>query len=188
MSTTADLTSRHAKYHVALIGGREIEKPSPKKLHSLIERYLILALSRLLPARYIVAPELNILTGGRTADGRREYVVPDLVVVDRQARYEDGDLAEPPLWAVEILSPGQTIGDLFIRAERLLKLGTPLVWVIWPERRKAWEYSARAASLFELEESTKTLVGTGVEMEIRLDEMWADMDRRYTASPSQAGS
>jgi len=177
MSTAYDLASGHAKYHVELIDGREIEKPLPKKLHSLIERYLILALSRLLPSRYIVAPELNVLTGGLTTDGRREYVVPDLVVVDRQAKYEDGDLAEPPLWAVEILSPGQTIGDLFIRAERLLKLGTPLVWVIWPERRKAWEYSARTASLFDLEESTRTLAGTGVELEIRLDEMWTDMDQ-----------
>lgn len=50
------------------------------------------------------------------------------------------------------------------------------MWVIWPERRKAWEYSARTASLFELEESTKRLSGSGVEMEIRIDEMWADMD------------
>jgi Uma2 family endonuclease len=176
MSTTYDLTSSHAKYHIELIDGRETEKPLPKKLHSLVERYLIVALSRLLPARCIVAPELNVLTGGRTTDGRREYVVPDLVVVDRHAKYEDGDLAEPPLWAVEILSPGQTIGDLFIRAERLLKLGTPMVWVIWPERRKAWEYSVRITSLFELEESNKTLAGVGMELEIQLDEMWADMD------------
>ena len=33
---------------------------------------------------------------------------------------------ELPLWGVEIYTPGQIIGDLFVRAARLLKLGCPL--------------------------------------------------------------
>jgi Uma2 family endonuclease len=89
-----------------------------------------------LPEPYLALTELNVLTGQCTADGRHEYVVPDVVIVNRNAKYEDGSLEEPPIWAVEILSPGHTIGELFIRAKRILKLGTPLVWVIWPEKRK----------------------------------------------------
>jgi Uma2 family endonuclease len=172
MSATAgDLISRH-EYHVELIDGREIEKPLPKKLHFFIQLYLIQALGRLLPPRYAAGPELNVLTGGRTKDGRREYVVPDVVVVGLDSKYEDGDLAEPPILAVEILSPGQTIGEMFIRAERLLKLGTPLVWVVWPEKRKAWEYSAHPSS-FELKEMTDAL--TVLEVEIKLVDMWASL-------------
>jgi Uma2 family endonuclease len=76
------------QYHVELIDGCEIEKPLPKKLHVFIQRFLILALARELPAQYRALPELNVLTGGRTADGRREYVVPDVVVVPRGAPYE----------------------------------------------------------------------------------------------------
>ncbi len=82
-------------YHVELVDGREIEKPVPKKWHILIQTYLILVLNRdLLSNEYQALPELNVLTGGRTADGRREYIIPDLVVAERSARYEDGDLAD----------------------------------------------------------------------------------------------
>lgn len=159
-------------YHVELIDGHEIPKPLPKKLHILIQRYLILALTAQLPRAYLAMPELNVLTGGRTPDGRREYVIPDLVVVSRSARYEDGDLAEAPLLGVEILSPGQTLGDLFVRAERLLKLGCPTVWVIWPDKRKAWEYGAG-----DLREASETLLSPALDfVHVSLAAMWAELD------------
>jgi Uma2 family endonuclease len=159
-------------YHVELINGREIEKPLPKKLHVYTQAYLIRKLGRELPPQYRALPELNVLTGGRTTEGRREYIVPDVTVVERSAKYEDGDLAEPPIWGVEILSPGQTIGDLFVRAERLLNLGCPLAWVIWPEKQRAWEYSA------DLEEQRTQLTGrlpSGEIIIIPLSEIWAEL-------------
>ena len=167
-------------YHVELVDGREIEKPLPKKWHILIQTYLTLAVNRdLLPNDSRAFPELNVLTGARTLDGRREYIIPDLVVTERSARYEDGDLAEAPLWGVEILSPGQTIGDLFVRAERLLKLGCPLVWVIWPEKRKAWEYSQ--ADLREVQDELSACLPAMARIEPRfvripLPEMWAELE------------
>ena len=57
-------------YHVELIDGREVQKPLPKKLHVLLRRYLIVALSLELPANYLALPELNLLTGGKTVDGK----------------------------------------------------------------------------------------------------------------------
>ena len=166
-------------YHVELIEGREVEKPVPKKLHILIQSYLIVALSRLLPSRFVTLPECNTLTGGKTADGRREYIVPNVVVVPRSARFEDGDLAEAPVLGVEILSPGQTIAELFGRADRLVKLGCRNVWVIWPEKRRAW-----AVGLDMLDEAGSTMVlrmaEGGEEAEhviIQLSEMWAELER-----------
>lgn len=166
--------------HIELIDGREIAKPLPKKLHILIQSYLIVALSKLLPGRYVALPECNTLTGAQTTDGRREYIVPDLVVVLRSARYEDGDLAQAPVLGVEILSPGQTIGELFTRAERLLKLGCPTVWVIWPEKRKAWEYGADLSLEEARSELTLPLPATEGEPEyvkIQVSDMWAELDR-----------
>ena len=159
-------------YHVELINGREVEKPLPKKLHVFVKAYLIRKLGREMSQQYRALPELNILTGGRTPEGRREYIVPDVTVTERNTKYEDGDLAEPPIWGVEILSPGQTIGDLFVRAERLLNLGCPLVWVIWPEKRKAWEYSTN------LEEQHTELTGrlpSGETITVPLSEVWAEL-------------
>lgn len=140
-------------YHVELIDGREVEKPLPKGSHILVQRFLILNLTRKLPTNILAMPELNVLTGGVTPEGRREYVVPDVTVVARSAKYENGDLAEPPIWGVKIISPGQTIGDLFVRAERLLNFGCPRVWGIWPEKQRVWEYSA------DLEEQRTQLTG-----------------------------
>ncbi len=159
-------------YHVELIDGREVEKPLPKKLHAFCETRLIVKLADRLPSHYIAGPELNVLTGNFTPEGHREYIVPDVVVVARSAKYEDGDLAEPPIWGVEILSPGQTIGDLFVRAERLLKLGCSLAWVIWPEKQRAWEYST------DLEEQHTQLTGRlpdGETIVIPLSEIWAEL-------------
>lgn len=162
------------QYHVELIDGQEVEKPLPKKLHSICQTHLLNRLNQVFEERYWAASELNILTGKHTSDGRREYIVPDVTVVAPGAKYEDGDLAEPPIWGVEILSPGQTIGDLFNRAERLLALGCPLVWVIWPEKRRAWEYRS------DLEEQSAELVGRlpdGEEIRVILAEMWAKLTR-----------
>ena len=186
MSTTMTRES----YLVELIAGREVEKPLPKKLHIWIQTYLIVKLSALLAERYMAMPELNVLTGGKTADGRREYIIPAVTVAPRSAAYSDGDLAEAPLLGVEILSPGQTIGDLFTRAERLLRLGCPMVWVVWPEKRKAWEYSmdpgrSAADRDYVLEEVQKQLTlrflsgeGEAVSVNIPVAEMWAELDKK----------
>ena len=84
-------------------------------------------------------------------------------------------MAKPPLWAIEILSPGQSIADLFGRAERLIKLRCPLVWVIWPERRKAWEY--RPGDLIEKYDTLLGELPDGTEVRVGLADMWEDMTR-----------
>ena len=132
-------------------------------------------MNRVFQRRYRAVSELNILTGGRTPDGRREYIVPDVTVMAPGMQYEDGNLAEPPLWGVEILSPGQTIDDLFVRAGRLLKLGSPLAWVIWPEKRQVWEY--RPGDLVEKHDALLAALPDGTEIRVELAEMWEEMMR-----------
>ena len=170
-----DSVLTQATYHVELIDGSEVEKPLPKELHAFIQMYLILALSRQMPPHYYPLPDLNVLTGGTMPDGRREYVVPDIVVAQRSGvSFLDGNLVETPALAVEILSPGQTIVDLFVRAERLLKLGCSIVWVIWPEKHRAWEYSKD--DLRECSAHLAALLQTGTSVNINLPDMWAEME------------
>ena len=163
------------QYHVELIDGREVEKPVPKKLHAICQTFLLEELNRAFRRQHRAMSELNVLTGGLTPEGRREYTVPDVTVVSPGMLYEEGDLAEPPRWAVEILAPGQSIADLFARAERLMKLRCPLVWVIWPERRKAWEY--RPGDLVEKYDALLGKLPDGAEVRVSLEEMWEDMLR-----------
>lgn len=163
------------QYHVELIDGREVEKPLPKHLHAMCQTFVAEELNHAFQRQYRAVSELNILTGGRTPEGRREYIVPDITVMAPGMRYEDGDLAESPLWAVEILSPGQTIDDVFVRAGRLLKLGCPLTWVIWPEKRQAWEY--RPNDLTEKFDALTGELPDGTQVRVELAEMWEEMNR-----------
>lgn len=138
----------------------------PKKHYWLIQSYLIVKLASLAGKRVRIGAEANVLCG-------EDRLVPDVIVVDRNARYLDGDLAEPPVLAVEILSPGQSIGTLFDKAYRLLKAGTPCCWVIWPENRQAW-----ICKLDGLEQAVECLQAALPEgsFQISLSEMWSELD------------
>jgi Uma2 family endonuclease len=153
-------------YHTELIDGREVEKPLPKNLHAFIQTFLAAVFSARLPRRYRAATELNVLCGP-------DRLVPDITVMERSARYESGDLADPPALAVEIMSPGQTLSDLLNKCERLHKAGTPECWVIWPEKRQAWTY---APGSFHEASKTLTVSLDPIAVEISLAEMWSELD------------
>ncbi|MGA8025761.1 MAG: Uma2 family endonuclease [Bryobacteraceae bacterium] len=154
-------------YHTELIDGVEVEKPLPKNLHAFIQTYLIAFLTQTLPKNYRVASELNVICG-------KDRLVPDVTVIERMARYEDGDLADSPLLAVEIMSPGQTFASLLDKCKRLLNTGTQTCWMIWPERREAWKLTNADA----LQEAVTTLGADLPHYKIRmpLTDLWAELD------------
>lgn len=158
-------------YHVERIDGREAQKSLPKKFHAIIQSYLVAVLSAALAKqRYQVLSELNVLCG----EDHRDRVIPDITVALRDAVYREGDLLDPAVLCIEILSPCQTLSNLFDRSERLLKAGTPLCWVIWPERRQAWTY---AQDDLRLAEGTLSAAMTdGNTIEVSLAEMWTELD------------
>jgi Uma2 family endonuclease len=155
-----------AAYHKELIDGREIEKPLPKKLHARVQAFLMRVLGLKVPRPYEALPELNVLCGN-------DRLVPDITIVDRSAHYEDGDLADQPAIAIEIMSPGQTFSNMVDKCERLHKAGTPQCWVIWPERRQAWIFTP--VSLDTAKEKLTAAIGDS-SIEVSLAEMWADLD------------
>ncbi len=154
-------------YHVERIDGHEVQKPLPKKKHFLIQSYLVWKLRNDLPTRYRVGSELNVLCGP-------DRLVPDVIVVERSARYQDDDLADPAILCVEIISPGQTLADPFDKAGHFLKAGTPLCWIIWPERRKAWMYSV--TDLEEAGTHLRASLPEGGMLEVELAAMWNELD------------
>lgn len=134
------------KYHVERIDGKEIEKPTPKKLHAFVMAALMAELFKQNVLDLMVLPALDVLVGNG------DWIVPDIVIARRDAKYDNGMLAEPPVLAVEIMSPGQTFGNLLDKCDRLHRAGTARCWVIWPEKRKAWHYFAN-----EIFEDVETL-------------------------------
>lgn len=154
-------------YHTELIDGHEVAKALPKDLHAFIQSFLLVRLAQQLPRRYRVLAELDVLCGS-------DRIIPDITVPLRAARYSDGDLADPAVLCVEILSPGQTISSLFDKAERILRAGTPLCWVIWPERRQAWQYATDRLTEAKEELCADFSESSGVRID--LAELWAELD------------
>jgi hypothetical protein len=63
---------------------------------------------------------------------------------------------------------------LFDKADRLVRSGCPVCWVIWPERRQAWMYSAD--HMMEATQSLTASLSDGGRIEVNLAEMWAELD------------
>jgi Uma2 family endonuclease len=63
---------------------------------------------------------------------------PDIMLFEDTKRLEDVDLKygeQPPLLAVEVLSPNDTMGKVTRCVQEQLRFGTRLVWVLDPEAR-----------------------------------------------------
>jgi Uma2 family endonuclease len=68
-----------------------------------------------------------------------EFRVPD-IIVERKPVINEEYPALPVYLCIEILSPDQTLRQLFDKCERYHAWGTEYCWVIDPEAPAAWEY------------------------------------------------
>lgn len=111
---------------VQLIEGELVVSPSPGLAHQVVSSALLILLARAVPAdlRVLHAP-LDLRAGERTV------VQPDLMVLPRQLR-DGSEVGEPPVLAVEILSPSSRRTDLVRKPEVLARFQVAHYWVIDP--------------------------------------------------------
>ena len=72
------------------------------------------------------------------------YRVPDVVVV-RGGRPPGRIITSPPEVAVEVLSPEDRAADVQDKIDEYLQFGIPAVWLIDPERQRAWIHTKDSA-------------------------------------------
>lgn len=77
------------------------------------------------------------LTGQRVQIAARRFRVPDLCVL-RVGDPTDDILTHPPLIAIEILSPEDTMRRAALKAAEYLEFGIEHVWLIDPQARAAY--------------------------------------------------
>ena len=114
---------------------------------------------------------LNAFVELRTRVRASRYRVPDVVIV-RGKRPQSGILETAPLVAIEILSPEDRMGRVQQRIDDYLSMGTPFVWVIDPETRRAWVH--RAGSIEECRDGN--LKAGPPEFVLPLGEVFAAID------------
>jgi len=109
------------------------QKSMPTRKHALIQS----SVYRLLHALF---PDLEAVTELTVRLSENRYLVPD-VAVQRKDRIQDPYPTEPIHLCVEILSPDDRLSEVIAKCEEYLAWGVPMVWIIDPVNRVAWEFS-----------------------------------------------
>ena len=114
-----------------LIDGRAIPKISPKFFHSRLQKTVLFILDNWAKGKGRVEPEWAIKLQRNGVDW---IPIPDLTYVSYGLLSADWILDEAcpvaPELAIEIISPGQTFGDLAEKAADYLQAGVARVWLI----------------------------------------------------------
>jgi Uma2 family endonuclease len=150
-----------------LVDGHIEERNLGEKEHSILQRFLtvLFAIHR---AEWGVEvfPEL------RTQTATTRFRVPDVLVVRSGEKFERY-VTEPPLIAIEILSPEDRLTAMQEKAAEYRSFGIEHIWIIDPEPRIAYRYTQ--AALEEVRSGELTVPGTPIR--VALGEMFAELDR-----------
>jgi Uma2 family endonuclease len=149
------------------VEGRIEERHVGEKEHSILQRYLTF-LFMLHRAEWGVEvyPEL------RTQTRAARFRVPDVLVVRAEERFERY-LTTPPLIAIEILSPEDSLRAMLTKAAEYRQFGVEHLWILDPATRKAYGYTG---SGFEaIQAAVLTVPGTPIRVE--LSALFAELDR-----------
>ncbi len=105
-------------------------KPMPNEQHSRTQLNISAALKAKYKKTLTVLPELSIVLGSRTA-------VPDICVYPRYdinwQQEPPAAKAEPPLLAIEIVSPSQTLAEIREKTREYFAHGIQSCWIVQPE-------------------------------------------------------
>lgn len=140
------------KPHLELVDGAVKQKVAPQWLHGLLQVGFGARINEHAWPRQLAVAFTEIREAFE-----RDSLVPDIGVYrwERVPRTETGEVTNgppsPPNIAIEIRSPGQSIGDLVDKCRRYLTHGTDLALIVVPERR--------TVILVRADESVTTLRG-----------------------------
>jgi Uma2 family endonuclease len=150
-----------------LVEGRIEERNLGEKEHSILQAYVTyLFMSKRAEWKIEIFPEL------RTQTKATNFRVPDVLVnraEDKFKRY----VTRPPLIAIEILSPEDTMTAMRRKAEEYRLFGVENIWVIDPAKRVAYHYAGSGLEKVR----TGELAVPGTQIRIVLSEMFAELDR-----------
>jgi len=108
----------------------------------------------------------------RVQTQKTHFRVPDIVVL-RQGSIREPILTHPPLLAIEVQSPDQSLRYTEAKAQEYLAFGIEYVWVVDPYARVAYRGTASALELVRSGE----LSIPGSPIRIVLEDLFAELDR-----------
>ncbi|MEE3718246.1 Uma2 family endonuclease [Tumidithrix elongata RA019] len=150
------------------IDGQIIQKAMPQGEHSRLQQKLIAAINAVLEDKKIALalPELRCTFGGRS-------VVPDVAVFTwgNIPTHPNGTIANsfnlPPDWAIEILSPDQSVNRVVVNLLYCLDLGSQMGWLIDPAERLVMIYKPKQQPI-AIDKSEQVLAVPNIASELQL--------------------
>lgn len=120
------------------IDGEVVQKVSPSWYHALVTHRLNFLLGLYLASHSQEAIVANELRHASSSGTGRVYI-PDISVFswanipDDDETHRGGPVGTAPDLAVEVLSPGDSVGRVLEKADFYMQVGTSLLWIIDPE-------------------------------------------------------
>jgi Uma2 family endonuclease len=108
----------------------------------------------------------------RTHVALTKFRIPDVLVVRKGLKFEH-ILDQPPLIAIEILSPADQWNDVLEKVEEYRLFQVENIWIFDPKHRAVW--LAGGGRVCETTDGALTLPGTPIHIEI--NEVFAELDR-----------
>ncbi|MDZ8095560.1 MAG: Uma2 family endonuclease [Nostoc sp. DedQUE05] len=135
-----------------LVDGEAIPKMSPKKFHSKLTRALLNLIEQCCEGKGEVCPELAVAL---TRRGRDWMPIPDILYISNERLPPDWDkegaCSVPPDLVIEIISPGQTFGQMAAKAKDYLDAKVLRVWIL--------DSKARSITVFYPDAAPQTYMG-----------------------------
>ena len=127
-----------------LINGNIVPKMAPQRFHSRTQRALLRYLEDWGESRGEVGVEWSVILQRR---GKDWVPIPDLLFVSNNRLPDnlgDEPCPIPPDLAIEIVSPGQSFGEMAEKAMDYLKAGVLRVWVVDPQAQSITVFAAES--------------------------------------------
>jgi Uma2 family endonuclease len=135
-----------------LVNGQAIPKMSPKFFHSKLTRVLLNLIEQSCEVKGEVCPEWSVAL---TRRGRDWVPTPDILYISYERLPTNWDENEacpvPPDLVIEIISPGQTFGQMAAKAKDYLDAKVLRVWVL--------DSKARSITVFYPDAAPQTYMG-----------------------------
>ena len=142
----------------------EIErgKPMPSKLHGRVQ--------------LILGSELQIAYGDKfnlfselSTDLSEWESVPDISIYPKtEVNYSEDEIrvTEPPLCAIEILSPTQSLDELITKARKYFSYGVKSCWLVIPGLKNVYVFSGPGEYQIFRDDQTLTDAALGVSLDL----------------------
>ncbi|MCC5615956.1 Uma2 family endonuclease [Nostoc sp. CHAB 5836] len=135
-----------------LFDGQAIPKMSPKFFHAKLTRVLLNLIEQSCEGKGEVCPEWAV---GLTRRGRDWMPIPDILYISNErlpANWDEDEACPvPPDLVIEIISPGQTFGQMAAKAKDYLDAKVLRVWVV--------DSKARSITVFYPDAAPQTYMG-----------------------------